>query len=793
MARYNTFIYGDVQVTFGGVSGPIYSAEPFTAEPLDYDKIGVAFSIPGRNTNNYYTRLRVVRNQDYPSETQEDGIILFDKLYSSSLTPLSGNVQFVDGTLSDANKVPFPALRQGRYAYYSIWLLKTTGGNTFWDKVADTSTLLAKSHDTVLSNTDSAFSQITNPKTTRTRTTHQKLMELLPKVYTTSTENPLDVIDENSDLSLFLKAFSYTMDEVFTYADLLLPTRDATNYSPDLIRAKSYELGLNPDNQPSTRTQQKLVREAHYMYSRKGTKLALETFAEAITGYNATVSISPNLMLSPQDSTFYRGVGSWTTFGACTLTADKIGPAPVKATIGSDIDRAIDFTYCGKIVTTATNAQINNGSSSPITRGIPVKATTAYSLSVYLKNSTGTVTPTIRWFTSTGAPTASSSVSTSSAWTAASSWTKKTYINVVSPADASYATIELKFSVAGTYYLDMIQFAEGTDVVAFQEARGAEVYLSPTKTNYISNPSFEVDRSSWTITDSGASNLILSASSIVGDSTSATVTTSSAHGLQVGSQIVVASSSITGYNGTYEVGSAADSTHFTYVNKTTGTATGATITDLPSGVSSGSKCLQAVISSTKKIETSVTSGSGDLAIPTSYIGNTTPPGFYYTYSFYAKVVSSPSTSGATTNATVTLKAVSGATTVTNSSAITIGISWSRFQVNLFIPTSLSAPTLTATLLGNGTDATIRFDSAQLERAYFATDYFDGSLNANGNGGVWSGTANASPSFMFPNQSTVLYRLATEMPAFLVTGTPYTVTNAKGIVSNLLGNIVGFAP
>ena len=787
MARYNTFLYGDVQVTFGGVSGPIYSVTPFTAEPLDYDKIGVAFSIPGRNTNNYYTRLRVVRNQDYPSETQEDGVILYDKLYSSSLDPLSGNVQFVDGTLSDANKVPFPALRQGRYVYYSIWLLKTTGGSTFWDKIADASTLLAKSHDTVLSNTDSAFSQISNPKTTRTRTTHQKLMELLPKVYTTSTENPLDAVDENSDLSRFLKAFSYTLDEIFTYADLLLPTRDATNYSPDLIRAKSYELGLYPDNQPSTRTQQKLVREAQYMYSRKGTKLALGTFAESITGYNATVSISPNLMLSPQDSTFYRGVGSWTTFGACTLTADKIGPAPVKATIGSDIDRAIDVTYCGKVVTTATNAQINNGSSSPITRGIPVEENKAYSLSAYLKNSTGTVTPTIRWFTATGAAVTAQPTSTSSAWTTASSWTKNTYINVVSPATAAYATIELKFSVAGTYYVDMIQFALGTDVVPFQEARGAEVYLSPTKTNYLSNPSFETNLSSWTITDSGASAVILSASSIVGSGTSATVTTSSAHGLTVGSQIVVASASITGYNGTYEVGGVTDSTHFTYLNKTTGTATGATITDLPSGVSSGSKCLQAIISSTKKIETSVASGSGDLAIPAPYIGVKSPPGFYYTYSFYAKTLSS------TTSATVTLKAVSGATTITNSSTISIGTVWSRFQVNLFIPVSLSAPTLTATLLGNSTDATIRFDSAQLERAYSATDYFDGSLNVNGNGGVWSGTANASPSFMFPNQSTVLYRLSTEMPAFLVTGTPYVVTNAKGIASTPLGNIVGFAP
>jgi hypothetical protein len=36
--------------------------------------------------------------------------------------------------------------------------------------------------------------------------------------------------------------------------------------------------------------------------------------------------------------------------------------------------------------------------------------------------------------------------------------------------------------------------------VVYDEARAIDVFLEPTKTNYINNPSFEVDDSSWTIT-----------------------------------------------------------------------------------------------------------------------------------------------------------------------------------------------------------------------------------------------------------------------------------------------------
>jgi hypothetical protein len=729
MARYNTFKYGDATVKYGDTSASLYEATPFVAAAIDYDKIRVSWIMPGTISGYTYSRLRIVRNQDYPSETQEDGIIIVDL---SSPFSASGYQERTDGTLKDADGNLFPALKPGKFVYYSIWLLKVTGGNTFWDKIADTSTVLAKSHDTLLSNTDDSVSpaglsaaeieflrtNLINNATTRTQTTHQKFLELLPRVYTTANESPLDIVDETSDLSRFLKGFTYTIDEIFTFADLLLPTRDATNYSADLLRAKSFELGITADNQRSQKIQQKLVREAQYITSRKGTALALETLAESMTGFNAVVIPSPNLMLSAQDSSFYKGIGNWKVVGGCTLTVEKVNTPPAKATFTPDLDKAINLVYSGKVVTSAANAQIVNGSSSPITQGIPVTAGSSYTFSAYVQNTgAGTITPTIRWYDVSGTYI---SASTTTAWTTSSSWAKKT-LTATAPAGSVYASTELKFNSSGqTYYLDMMQFAVGS-AAAYEEARTANVHLSPTKINYIVNPSFEVDKSNWTITDSGSS----------------------------------------------------------------------IVTDSSPDVVSGTKSLSATISSTQKIEAVVTSGTGELAIPSVVVG--APPllvptpkyGDYYTYSFYAK----KATSG-TLNATITFAASSGSLSKNVTKPIAITNSWNRYYVNLFVESAYVAPTLTLTLLGVDSGV-VRFDAAQLERAYSPTDYFDGSMSING--GEWSGTANASATYVFPNKSTVVSRLATDMPSYLVTGTPYRVITDSGIVSGNMGEVKGFAP
>jgi hypothetical protein len=67
------------------------------------------------------------------------------------------------------------------------------------------------------------------------------------------------------------------------------------------------------------------------------------------------------------------------------------------------------------------------------------------------------------------------------------------------PADANYASIQISYSAAGTYYLDQVCLQLG-DTVEYDEARAISVFLDSAKINYIKNPSFEVDDSDWTVT-----------------------------------------------------------------------------------------------------------------------------------------------------------------------------------------------------------------------------------------------------------------------------------------------------
>jgi hypothetical protein len=185
----------------------------------------------------------------------------------------------------------------GKFTYYSIWLYLT--GDDEWFQVGDVTALIAGKHETPLSTVEGSGVFLG-----RTRNTHEKLMDLLPRVFTSDSQGTLDEVDTTSALYNFLYGFSYSLDEALTYIDLLQPRHDASNYSPELLAAKAYELDALVSNRPSTRYLRRLVREAEYIYSRKGTSGALATYLEALTGYNTTVVASPNLFLSNQDSTF---------------------------------------------------------------------------------------------------------------------------------------------------------------------------------------------------------------------------------------------------------------------------------------------------------------------------------------------------------------------------------------------------------------------------------------------------------------------------------------------------------
>jgi hypothetical protein len=76
-----------------------------------------------------------------------------------------------------------------------------------------------------------------------------------------------------------------------------------------------------------------------------------------------------------------------------------------------------------------------------------------------------------------------------------------------SSTQAAFAGIELLFTngviLNETYYIDLIQFADSAadNVGVYNEARAVEIYLAPSKTNYLLNPSFEIDYTHWDVNE----------------------------------------------------------------------------------------------------------------------------------------------------------------------------------------------------------------------------------------------------------------------------------------------------
>lgn len=454
---YNTFIYGSSpQIDL--------SIEPFVATALDYQKIQVSWTPPVGD----YVRFRLLRNQEGVSDTEEDGIILLDL---ADFSVINNTRNITDGVDNEGSAQV--ALIPGNYVYYSIWLLLTD--NT-WYLAGTAQTLLAKNHQEVLSGTD------------RTRSTHDRVMELLPKVFTSTANSPLDAVDEGSDLYAFLYGFSYTLDELLTYIDLLLPNHLYTNASPLLLDAKAFEYGFTSENRASTKYQRRLVREAPYISSHKGTHLGLETLVESMTGYIPTVTPSHNLFLTTQDSTFKGGTGFWRSIGPCTLSVETTVPPTLVEAASENNGYMLDPGYTGKVIVEVSGAKISNGTDFPITRGIPVIAGTEYSFSGYVfsTSSNGAIKLSIYWYGMKGNLISSNQ---SAVKTLTTSWAKYTH-TATAPVDAMYAAVEIEFDYVTTYYLDMLQVAISS-ATTYREARGVDIVLTPTKKNLIKNPSFE--------------------------------------------------------------------------------------------------------------------------------------------------------------------------------------------------------------------------------------------------------------------------------------------------------------
>jgi hypothetical protein len=845
MTTYNQSVYNSF--TYGDTSRLTKSVGNFTAVALNYSKVTVSWSNVV-NTGSGYTAFRIVRSQEGYSETSEDGIILYEEFginatsgsaSKSTITDYNTKSSIISGTETITSA---PVFLAGKPVYYSAWWLV---GNV-WSPIGYTYLVLPKQHYTAL------------PNSRFTINTHEKIMNLLPRIYTSKSNSPLDeiaapeydingsLVAQGSDLYFYLKGLSVSADEILTYIDYLVPDFSGRHTIPSLVFRQAYERNFTNNNGLSIQRQKDLVKNAIFIYSRKGTYLGLTQFIKSFTGLTTYIKPTPNTLLTLDDSSFKLTIGKWSGGSITRVSYSSISLTPPAEPY------AIETTYCSQITGSATVA---NGVSSPITNGTPVIAGKNYYFTFYARKSTttGTALPRIKWFDYTGT-LISSSVASSTTTVQSTSWTKVSYTgrapganigivyaglvsNVVtlglnsthnfvvgdsviisgvgspfdgtktittitdysvsysvtnaniklfevnpntnaavtdtSTASAVYAGLEIDFGT-GTYYLNFVQLS-ATNETYYYEPRGVNVFLYPRKTNYITNPSFEADATGWTIAPTGSVQTVTSSPKVLAGSKVYQVTTSSSS--QFNGYFTLDKNKLaTGKNYVFSIWAKTNnSSPLTY---TVSLSAKNNLTIFSRTIVSGVATI--TLSNTEALsigDTIVVSG-----MATDYNGTftiTDVEGANVSYSVPGKS-DEVWTKVTTTNSYATK-------TITNSVDVTLTNSWTRPEVNLFIPyswiTSDTNVICQITSKANAGGEIVYLDAAQLEEGVYATDYFDGSYPWQF-GSNWA-TANNSISYLYPNKANMINALSQELVNFLPYETPWYVNTvntieAKGI-------------
>lgn len=407
MGLYGVAEYG--VDTYGEAPKFAFSALPFTAEALDYDTVDVRWT----QIEGDYNQIRLTRSQDGYPETQEDGLVLWEWYASGDEEKIT---EFIDSP--ENSEIP---LVPGRFVYYRIWVFQTI--QLRWVIAGDVIVLAPRQHNS------------TAPDGTILVNSTEKIADLLPRMYFSTDQSPHDAFDKETTAYKFIDGFAFTLDEIMTFADNLLPEQSGQYANPALLELKTRSFGLDFESYIGTKNQKKLVRDAAYFYQNKGTIKGLGAYAEALTGFAPIITTSPNLMLSTADSTFYKGTGFWEAVGDTTFTVQEtlVPPTSIQE------PNAIDFKYTGQLVVSDSNGGgIRSGASSPKKRAVPVNDGVEYTFSLwtYLESGTPDATLGIQWYDGTGTLI---STSTSSA----QSMTADTWVNLSHTAYApgGYANV----------------------------------------------------------------------------------------------------------------------------------------------------------------------------------------------------------------------------------------------------------------------------------------------------------------------------------------------------------------
>lgn len=436
-----------------------------------------------------FSRIRLVRSQlGYP-EHPEDGVVVWDEYATEGTVTRSGPQAFLDGE-DNLGDIPFST---GSHVYYRMFIFTS---EKKWVIAGSVNDLVPSDHGM-----------------------HAKMVKLLPQVYTTKEQTPFGTIDgpESNSLGIqtypgsflyrFIDGLSFTYEQLITFAEILQPSLLSDPLTPSLLSVASTNKGLSVEPNLPIKNQKRLIREALSIYKNKGTKLGIENYAECLTGYAPSATVSPNLMLSVQDSSFYKSTGNWAFESGVTLTAGTTdGPTPSE-------EKSIDDAWNCK-AQMGSQKTMFLGVSNPITQGIPVAEDSDYTFSLIAKILTASKTFSVKltYFSQDG----SSISEESSTFTCTTAWAPYAF-TVTTPVETNYIGITIKnlSSTTETFLFDALCLQEGSARI-YDEARAITLFLTPDKTNLINNPSFETNvTDSWYLSGDGVISQDIDVSEVV--------------------------------------------------------------------------------------------------------------------------------------------------------------------------------------------------------------------------------------------------------------------------------------
>jgi hypothetical protein len=278
LTRYNLGYYGNTE------ANP-FIATNFTATEKGYGNIYLEWNSP----YGQWSKIKLVRNSYGFPVNAYDGMALDIKNNNSYVAFKETDPTYYNDTST---------LGDNSFYYYSLFVFETVTYS--WVRVGDTLAVSAK---------DYGYTDL--------------MYNSLPEIYrATSLGAPFDSYD-NEDLYNFLSLFGFQLSLAHTYSNLLVNRYKVDTVGGSLIPPFMQQFGLEYEQEIGLQQERILLQNMATILKEKGSSDGLSEYIKTYTGYtipgvsaapnpNALgTTVSKNLMLDYNDSSFEEAVGHW--------------------------------------------------------------------------------------------------------------------------------------------------------------------------------------------------------------------------------------------------------------------------------------------------------------------------------------------------------------------------------------------------------------------------------------------------------------------------------------------------